>query len=444
MKTLSDAEQVDLFDNTEQRLATIKEQLEDHRATHTEALNDALTTYEELTDEHEHIHGVTNSVLGEHSIAHDIQDAAKPTKTVRHLAQTLAGHADHLAEHAAKHNEYNDALRRIHDDAQTILHDIHDTDDAIHDAYDTFAANGDQPATLQPAFDIYTERLNRLDNELSQLDNVHYEPSNVDANSLSEHAQKIRDHLAGLDDADNPDKEHHDFTELKHHAQAIHDTIHDTLASILDVHPSANGVKAYTARVNAAYDAAYHVVQAKHELARQLRDITADLQSKARQLETVSDELSKHRHDFINATRRLKDLLYTEIRTEDHADNHGRVPDNAVPDELHEEAQHLRQRQRAFIRSYITTLRRAQTMISPSRLAITPAYQALHAFDNATTDKLLGDNDLNSYLRDNFTDDYYLSLPDEDDTHRDHDDLRVAQAMNDVITTIDDAINELR
>lgn len=447
MQTLSDAERADLFDDASQQLAQVKERLEDHRSDHTDALNDALTTQDDLLTELDHITAVTDALIGPDSIPATLQDATEPTKTVERLADTITSHAEHIAWFADKHNDYNETLRSIHDDAHSILNDLLDADDAITDARSVFNDNNERPRSLKPTFTIHDDKHTRLNDELASLDDAHYEPETTSVEPLREHAAKIQDHLGGLREArqtGDDDKARHDLTGVQDHAAKLRRFLEDNLAGILDVHPAANGVKAYTARLNAAYDAAYQLAQTKDELARNLRSIHADVKSRANQLTHISDELSKHRHDFTNATRRLKDLLYTEIDTTEHAGSDGFVPSQAIPSSLDDEATHLRQRQRTFIRSYITTLRRAQTLIDPEKLAITPSGDAIQQLNQATTDAIIDDTDLNSYLRAHFSTEYYVSLPDEDDEHRANDPIRVAQRMQDVISTIDDATNALR
>lgn len=456
MDTLSDAEQADTLSDDADRMQSMKDKLHRIRSEHQGTIDDAKQRRQRLSHELSLTASFRTILIGPQSLtqtviseAENIQDTADITSSFLEAATTVAQHAEHLAGLADDHNEYNEALNRVEAQAQDVLDETLSLDDnAVQEAKAVHDANNAEPSQLTPLFDVHERRRHRLQERLERLNAFTDEHDDLTstAEQLQHHAAKIHDHLAGIHDAhasNNPDKAQHDVNELQQHAEALHDHVKEHLASILDITPRDAGLNAYLAALEDAYDAAYQYAQANHDIIIELHDIQSTLQSRIDHLHSIADMLRSAHDDFKTTTRRLKDLLYTEINTEEHCGDDGKVPEDAVPDSLRNEANHLRQRQRTYIRSYTTSLRRASNLFDDTLLAVTQSNEARAHLAQATPETVVSD-DVNAFLDDEFTDAYYVTLPDEDDPHRHNDDLTVAQAMKDAIDHIDDAASALR
>ena len=404
------------------------------------------------------VHAVATTIIQEGGVADDVKRLAEqineePDDTIPRafytLTDTVASHLDTIegvADHHVDYAESVDSVRETINDAAIELEGLVDDerDDIINDII-----NDDKPvpAELKPLLEVYEEHERSVEDALNDL--LHDKPR-LTANTpdeltdgLAHHAQKVRDHANGLKHADDEDKRRHDTTKLTEHVEHAQRLVADHLSALLNVSPSSEALDAYNADVTATYAETKHLRSTREHVIQQLRSEQAKLREQADTLTGLIDDLDHHRSKFYNATRRIKDLLATELTIDNQADENGFIPRSTVPDSLDDDVNDLQRQQREAITSYTKLLSRKDAIITDDYLSLFNLDVARQHLDDATTETMFNGHD-DERVRQDFHDAYYVVLTDEDDVHRQRAPYDVTAGMDAVIEHLRDAVEAIQ
>ena len=446
------------LDSEADRIRRFEHELNDDENTYTSKVEALKDDEAELRATVNAVHAVAKTIIQEDGVADDVISLAEriddePNDHIPSafyaLTDTLASHLDTIegvADHHVEYAETVDAVRETINDAAIELEGLVDDerDDIINDII-----NDDKPvpSELKPLLDVYEEHEASVENALTDL--LHDKPRlTADTpdeltDELAHQAQKVRDHANGLKHADDEDKRRHDTTKLIEHVKHAQRLVTDHLSSLLNVSPSSEALNAYNADVKATYAETKHLRSTREQAIKQLRSEQAKLIEQADTLNGLTDDLHHHRSKFYNATRRIKDLLATELTIDNQADENGFIPRDVVPETLEDDVEELQRRQREAITSYTKLLTRKDAIINDDYLSLFDRNVARQHLDDATSETMFNGHD-DERVRQDFHDAYYVVLTDEDDVHRQRAPYDITAGMDAVIEHVDDAVEAIQ
>ena len=446
------------LDSEADRIRRFEHELNDDENTYTSKVEALKDNEAQLRATVNAVHAVAKTIIQEDGVADDVLSLAErindePNDHIPSafytLTDTLASHLDTIESVADHHVEYADnvdAVRETINDAAIELESLIDDerDDIINDII-----NDDKPvpSELKPLLEVYKEHEASVENALNVL--LHDKPRlTADTpdeltDELAHQAQKVRDHANGLKHADDEDKRRHDTTKLIEHVKHAQRLVTDHLSSLLNVSPSSEALDAYNADVKATYAETKHLRSTREQAIKQLRSEQAKLIEQADTLNGLTDDLHHHRSKFYNATRRIKDLLATELTIDNQADENGFIPRDVVPETLEDDVEELQRRQREAITSYTKLLTRKDAIINDDYLSLFDRNVARQHLDDATSETMFNGHD-DERVRQDFHDAYYVVLTDEDDVHRQRAPYDITAGMDAVIEHVDDAVEAIQ
>lgn len=444
----------DELDEEKNSLLSFKAQLETDLADCKEHIESLHGEQERLKRDVASLHRYKDTVLGADSDAAILRDAAEDhgdtlPETFTVLTETVHTHLEQIQRIVEAYQSYSERV-------ETITEDIHDAvdhlteytdqdDDLITDAIkrqDEYHV----PDSLKPLFRVYQDNEEAVTDAVANAErDLRVDHAHDFIDDLKHHKQKLRDHLVGVQEADgeNPEKLSHDVSKIIEHLDQARTSITNHIGTILTVKPRAEDLNAYQARVKAAYSKADDLRVTRTKIIQEFQVQRSTLRQQGERLRGVKNDLDQQRAKFVNATRRIKDLLATAMQTEDHADDNGFVPQHSVPNDLHDDLDSLQTQQRNAITSYLKHLSRVQAVVNDDLLSLFAFDDAQDHLDQAHQDVFLHDETEQS-IRDQFHDAYYLALPDEDDDHRDNASFLIAQRMDDTSSHVKAVINTLQ